>query len=175
MGILGVFAVFICATVLSLIGTTLSPGHSKAAASSTINFQARLETSSGSIAPDGNYNVEFNLYNVSGGGTTEWTEDYLNNNSQGVHVVNGYLTVNLGAITSFPGTINWTQQQYLTMNIGNTNGTCTPFSTCSPDGEMSPRLTLTATPYSFQAGELVATNGIAPAKQNATLPATLDR
>ena len=63
-------------------------------------------------------------------------------------VANGYLTVNLGSITAFPNTINWGTPQYLTMNIGST-ASCSPFSSCSPDGEMSPRLPLTAVPAAF--------------------------
>ncbi|HEX4715437.1 MAG TPA: hypothetical protein VH164_10965, partial [Ktedonobacteraceae bacterium] len=62
----------------------------------------------------------------------------------------GYLTVNLGSVTAF-GSINWNQQLWLTMNIG---GTGSP----SWDGEMSPRLLLTATPYAFQAGQLATTS-----------------
>ena len=125
------------------------PGQTAAATNNVINFQARLETSAGAIVPDGNYNVQFKLYNVSTGGTALWTESYLNSASQGIQVVNGYLTANLGSITAFPSTINWDQQLYLTMNIGGTT-TGTP----SYDGEMNPRLQLTALPYAFRAGKL---------------------
>ena len=41
----------------------------------TVNFQAKLMTNTGPIAPDGNYNVEFNLYSASSGGSAMWTED----------------------------------------------------------------------------------------------------
>src|SRR5690348_3498870 len=64
--------------VLSLI--VWLPLHQVApaqAATPTLNFQARLENSTGSIAPDGYYNVEFKLYQggtESGGGTLKWTE-----------------------------------------------------------------------------------------------------
>jgi hypothetical protein len=137
-----------------------TPPTAYATTSSTLNFQARLESSSGAIAPDGTYNIEFKLYSASSGGTAEWTEDYLNSagTGQGVKVANGYLTANLGSITAFPGTINWDQQQYLTMNIGSTTS-CSPFSSCSPDGEMSPRLPLTGVPYAFRAGALATGNG----------------
>jgi hypothetical protein len=165
-GILGLFAVFVCALLLSL----LAPGRTNAATSSTINFQARLENSGGSIAPDGNYNVEFKLFNASsssgssqgscsGDANCEWVEDYTYNSGSGssdvrVRVANGYLTVNLGSITAFPG-INWNQQQWLTMNIGGTVGS----GTITWDGEMSPRLLLSATPYAFQAGAVSSTDG----------------
>lgn len=96
--------------------------------------------------PDGNYNIEFKLYNASSGGSALWTEDYLNSASHGVNVINGYLSVNLGSQTAFPTNINWDQDMYVTMNVG---GTAT--GAVSWDGEMNPRLKLTAVPYAFQA------------------------
>ena len=116
--------------------------------------------SNGAIVPDGDYNVEFKIYNaVSSSGSTQgscsgdaacvWTETRVSTNK--VRVVNGYLTVNLGSVTALPA-INWDQELWLTMNIG---GTGTP----AWDGEMSPRLKLTAVPYAFTAGQLATTNG----------------
>jgi hypothetical protein len=150
-----IFVSLVFAVTYLAIATPLT---AQAATDSTLNFQARLETSAGAIAPDGTYNIEFKLYNVATAGSAEWTEDYLISASHGVNVANGYLTVNLGSITNFPTTINWDQQQYLTMNIGN-SFSCSPFSSCSPDGEMNPRLPLTAVPYAFRAGTLVTGNG----------------
>ncbi|HEU4966905.1 MAG TPA: hypothetical protein VFT53_05515, partial [Candidatus Saccharimonadales bacterium] len=169
--VLGVFAVV--ASVLFALGlSSLHPGSTAAATSSTINFQARLETSAGAVAPDGNYNVSFHLFSSStavGGTSTdtgcgtdtscEWSEQYTYNSGAGasdarVRVVNGYLTVNLGSLTAFSG-INWNQQQWLTMDIGGTVGS----GTITWDGQMSPRLLLTATPYAFQAGGLSVTSG----------------
>lgn len=153
--VLGVFAMFACTFTLLM----LTPGTAAATTSSTINFQARLEASSGSIAPDGNYNVEFKLYDAASSGTLLWTEDRTYNSGAGssdarLRVANGYLTVNLGSITAFPGTLNWNQQLWLTMNIGGTSS-----SSVSWDGEMNPRLQLTAVPYAFQAGTLSTTDG----------------
>lgn len=130
-----------------------------AATSATINFQARLMNSSGSIAPDGDYNVEFKLYDTaSTGGTAQgacsgnckWLETRTGVNK--VHIANGYLTVSLGSVTAFGSTIKWDQDLWVTMNIG---GTSTP----SWDGEMSPRLKLTAVPYAFRAGQLASLSG----------------
>jgi hypothetical protein len=133
----------------------------EAATASTINFQARLMNNSGSIAPDGNYNVEFKLYNASsssgssqgscsGDANCVWTE--TRTGSDKITVANGYVTVNLGSVTSFGSTINWDQEHWLTMNIGGTGGSP------SWDGEMSPRLKLTAVPYAFKAGQLAQFN-----------------
>lgn len=129
--------------------------HTSAATSSTMNFQARLMTAAGAIVPDGTYNVEFKIYNaVSSSGSSQgsctgdsackWTETRTGGDK--VSVANGYLTVNLGSVTSLPA-IDWNQELWLTMNIG---GTGTP----AWDGEMSPRLKLTAVPYAFRAGQL---------------------
>lgn len=128
-----------------------APLLANAATSSTVNFQARLQSAAGGIVPDGYYNVEFKLYSASSGGSALWTEDYLNSGSQGLKTVNGYLSANLGSLTAFTG-INWDQPLWLTMNIGGTvtSGTFPSIG----DGEMNPRLSLTAVPYAFSAGEI---------------------
>jgi hypothetical protein len=136
------------------------PVRVEAAANSTINFQARLMTASGGIVADGTYNVEFKLYNASsssgssqgscaGDAACQWTETRTGGNK--VTVRAGYLTVNLGSVSSFPSTINWDQQLWLTMNIGGTGA-------ASWDGEMSPRLQLTAVPFALRAGSLATYN-----------------
>jgi hypothetical protein len=140
----------------------LSTNFSKASAatSSNLNFQSRLLTSTGAVVADGNYNIEFKIYNASsssgssqgscsGDANCLWTETRTSTNK--VRVVNGYMSVNLGSVTSFPA-INWDQQMYLTMNIGGTGA-------ASWDGEMNPRITLTALPYSFYAGQLASGSG----------------
>jgi hypothetical protein len=156
------------ALVASLGVNLAQPLRSNAAVSDNLNFQARLQTSAGSIVPDGNYNIEFKLYNASSGGSALWTEDYLNSASHGVTVVNGYVSVNLGSVTPFPGTISWDQSLYVTMNIGGTDPT-----TPGWDGEMDPRLKLTAVPYAFQAKsatQLQASNGANVATLSFTAP-----
>jgi hypothetical protein len=155
--------------MVGVVGFSLSkPLIADATTSDSINFQARLEEPSGAIVNDGDYNVQFKLYNASSGGSALWTETYLNSASQGVRVVNGYLTVNLGSITAFPSNMSWDQSLYITMNIGGT-------STGSPtwDGEMTPRLKLTAVPYAFQAKsatQLQANNGANVATLSFTPP-----
>lgn len=127
--------------------------HASAASNGILNFQARLENASGAIVPDGYYNIQFKLYNVSSGGTALWTESYIDTNGATagndfrVQVINGYASVNLGSLTAFPGSISWDQDLWLTMNIGGTAQTSLP----SYDGEMNPRMKLTAVPYAFQA------------------------
>jgi hypothetical protein len=150
---LGVFLV--SSVFFALILTANKPATATAATASTINFQARLMNASGAIVPDGNYNVRFKLYDASSGGTNLWTEDYTATSGPGssdvrVHVANGYLSVALGSVSSFSGSIDWSQDLYLTMNIG---GTGTGSFPGIGDGEMSPRIHLTAVPYAFKAGQ----------------------
>jgi predicted nucleic acid-binding Zn ribbon protein len=151
--------------VFSILGISIGQNTktATAATSNYLNFQSRLLTSGGAVVADGNYNIEFKITNdissADGGtgacsGSCLWRETRQNSNSQGVRVVNGYLSVNLGSVTSFPA-INWDQQLYLTMNIAGTSVGASP----TYDGEMSPRITLTALPYAFRAGTLAKTDG----------------
>lgn len=131
-----------------------------------INFQGRLLNSAGATVPDGFYNIQFKIYqdgdglsvgNTTGApaGTLKWTENHLNVSSQGVTVKNGFMSVDLGAITAFGANIDWNQNTlWLSMNIANTNASCTPFTSCSPDGEMIPMKRLSSTPYSLNSGLL---------------------
>ena len=148
--------VFVLSTLLgSLFFTTNNPATATAATNSTINFQARLMGASGAIVADGYYNVQFKLYDAASGGTNLWTESYTSTSGPGssdvrIRVANGYLSTALGSITGFSGTIDWSQDLYLTMNIG---GTGTGSFPGIGDGEMSPRIHLTAVPYAFRAGQ----------------------
>ena len=127
-----------------------------------INFQGRLFNGQGAIVPDGSYNIQFKIYE-SGSGTTAgnpdgtllWTENHLNDDSNGVLVKNGYMAVELGAITPFGSLIDWNDDTlWLSINIGNTNLTCSSFASCGPDGEMLPMKRFTATPYSLNSARL---------------------
>lgn len=145
LAVFGVFSIF----VLNLRATPIA--HA-VALNTTVNFQARLQTAVGGIVPDDSYNVEFKLYAASSGGSPLWTETYLNSEDEGLSTVNGYLSTSLGSIEPFGGSINWDQQLYITMNIGGVG------SEPDWDGEMDPRMQLTAVPYAFQAGELAKSN-----------------
>jgi hypothetical protein len=151
---LALVLVLLALPLFSLTRAYVGAPRAYALPSDNLNFQARLETSTGSIAADGYYNLEFKLYSASIGGTALWTETYTGANK--VRVANGYITVNLGSVTAFPSTMPWDQQLYLTMNVGGTS--VTP----SWDGEMNPRLKLTAVPYAMNAktaSQLLASNG----------------
>ncbi len=151
-----------------LVGTLMRPISASAAAgvNQQINFQGRLLNAQGATVPDGFYNIQFKIYQdgdgLSAGDTTgspagslKWTENYLNSASQGVTVKNGFLSVQLGSINPFGSSVNWNSDTlWLSMNVGSTNVSCTPFTACTPDGEMTPLKRLSSTPYSLNSGAL---------------------
>ncbi len=143
-----------------------SASHAVTGVNQQINFQGRLLTSEGAAVPDGFYNIQFKIYQDGDGltagdttgspvGSLKWTESHINSTSNGVQVKNGYLSVQLGSVTAFGSSIDWNQDTlWLSMNVGNTNVSCTPFSSCTPDGEMLPMKRLSSTPYSINSGQL---------------------
>ncbi len=171
-----IFVLVIFSSCLGVYTYTRVIGSSsqvQAATSSNLNFQGRIYNSNGSVVPDGLYNLEFRIYDggTQGGpagvgqanaGTQLWTESYFDSNgvSPGndnrVRVVNGYFSVNLGSQTAFPGTINWSEELWMTMNVGGSAQTATP----TYDGEMlapgNARTKLTGVPYAFQAGSAMS-------------------
>lgn len=144
-------AIVVCSTTIS----AFLP-HSVDAAATTVSFSARLKQSSGAVVPDGSYNIGFKLYTSDSGGSAVWSENYYDENGSTagsdyrVQVVNGYFSVKLGSRTPFGTSVNWNDGLWLTMNIGGTaqEGTLTSIAW---DGEMTPRIQLTATPYSMNA------------------------
>ena len=156
----------------------------------TMNFQGRLLSASGAVVADGNYNMEFRIYQ-DGAGTAaynggtygsptglDWSEDWLDSNSQGVVVKNGYFSVNLGTICSLSGStcqgvtnagVNWNDNTlWLSMDVaglGEATASCGATQAlfhqtwngtngCSADGEMLPMKSLSTSPYAENAGEL---------------------
>ena len=131
-----------------------------------MNFQGRLLNAQGAVVPDGRYNIQFKIYQdgdgLTAGNTTgtpagilKWTESHLNASSQGVIVKNGYMSVQLGSVTPFGTAIDWNQDVlWLSMNIASTNATCTPFASCTPDGEMTPMKRLSAAPFAINSSQL---------------------
>lgn len=135
--VLGVILILALSPLLGTVYTYTRAGESTrvyAATASTLNFQARLLGTTGALVSDGSYSIQFKLYDAASGGANEWTE------MQTVTVKNGYLSAYLGTVVPFPGGIDWSQEKWLTMNV---NG----------DGEMTPRIKLTAVPYALRAGQ----------------------
>ncbi len=135
-----------------------APGTNK-----TLNFQGRLLNAAGGTVPDGNYNLQFKIYQdgtgtAAGnpGGSLKWTESHINNGgTSGVKVKNGYFSVTLGSVTAFGTSIDWNQDTlWLSMNVAGSSASCTTFGSapCGADGEMLPMKRLTATPYAINSG-----------------------
>lgn len=130
-----VCALFFAIFVASFAGISIYARVAHAAPNNAINFQARILTASGSVVADGNYSVEFKVYNAAVGGVAEWSDTFV------LSAKNGYITTSLGSGAAFDPNIDWSQEHWLTMNI---NG----------DGEMGPsRMKITGVPYAFTAGK----------------------
>lgn len=104
-----------------------------------ISYQGVLRNStSGLIVSDGNYNMTFKIYSVASAGTEIWSETQT-----AVAVSNGIFAVELGSVTPIT-TITSAQfnaQLYLGITIAS-------------GSEMSPRVVLNMTPYSYNANAI---------------------
>lgn len=168
----------------ALLGGFSTPVSAVVGTNEQINFQGRLFNAQGAVVPDGFYNIEFKIYQDGAGtavgnpgGTLEWTESFLNNNSQGVQVKNGYMSVELGSVNAFGSQVDWNQSVlWLSMNIGSTNPTCASFAACSPDGEMIPMKRLSSSVYSLNSANANKLGGLTSAgfiqNQNAAAQTT---
>lgn len=130
----------------------LRPAPTNAAINSQINFQGKLTNPDGTNVADGTYSLRFRIYNdpsadaanACAANSCQWEE------TQGsVSVSAGIFQVNLGSVTSLPGSVDFnTSGLYLGIKVDS-------------DAEMTPRILFTATPYSFNSsmlGGLSATN-----------------
>ena len=97
----------------------------------------------GTNVATGSYSFTFSIYTVASGGSAVWTE------TKSITVTDGIFQTNLGDTTSLPGSVDFnTDNIYLGINFNS-------------DGEMSPRVRFTATPYAMNAekvGGLTVTN-----------------
>ncbi len=125
-----------CLAALSFV----SPA--RAAFSQAISYQGKLADSSGIAVADGDYNMEFKLYDAVSNGNLLWTETRSGANK--VTVTDGLFSVQLGSIAAL-SSVNFNQPLWLSVNIG---GTGTP----SWDGEMTPRKPMGSVPAAFVAG-----------------------
>jgi hypothetical protein len=140
--------------------------HAATGVNQTLGFEGRLTNSDGSVVPDGNYNIQFKIYQDgsgttagdSDGGSLKWTESYINNGgTSGVEVKDGFFSVDLGSLNPFGTSVDWNQDTlWLSMNVAGSSASCTTFgsSPCSADGEMLPMKRITSTPYALNSGEV---------------------
>ena len=145
--------ILILVTVISLIPTfnfAVVVPEAQAAINLQINYQGKLTNTSDVAVANGDYNMEFILYDALSGGTILWTETRTGANK--VTVTNGLFSVMLGSVTSL-ASVDFNQTVYLGVNIG---GTGTP----SWDGEMTPRKIIGAVPAAFLANGVNGTGGV---------------
>jgi hypothetical protein len=138
----------------------------------TINYQARILNFDGSLVADGDYHVEFKIYNTAtasgspdqgactkNGGTADpsclWIETRTTGNL--IRVANGYVSANLGSVTAFPTNMPWGNNLYITMRVGG--------KAVSPtwDSEMvnfttGVRMKVTAVPLAFISNNVASGN-----------------
>ena len=131
----------------------------------TVNYQARILNSSGSLVPDGNYHLEFKIYDteITGGtaqgtctGNCLWMETRTTGNL--VRVVNGYVSVNLGSVTAFSSTMPWSQNLYVTMRVGGSGGSASWDTEMVNVNASNARMKLNTTPLAFIANNVRTAN-----------------
>ena len=116
--------------------------------SAQTNYQGKLTNSAGVAVPNDTYNIKFNLYASSTGGTSVWEEEYSTTNK--IQITSGLFSVMLGSLNTLSG-IDFNRPLYLGVTVG---GTSTP---AGWDGEMVPRKRIGVVPSAFVANTL---NGV---------------
>ncbi len=112
-----------------------------------INYQGTLTDSSGTPVANGNYSIEFKIYDVASGGTALWSEKWDTTTTQ-ITVVNGLFNVMLGFQTPIPASFFASHPlTYLGIKVGT-------------DSEMLPRQQITSVGYAFAAGNGVPRGGV---------------
>jgi hypothetical protein len=96
----------------------------------TISYQGILTDTAGIPRPDGVYLITFRLYAAEQGGAPLWFEQ------NSVNVNKGLFSHNLGSINPLYPTLQFDQPYWLALEI-------------SGESELSPRISLTTSPYSF--------------------------
>lgn len=92
-----------------------------------ITFQGVLTEADGNPKPDGNYSIDFKIYDQPSGGTSKYSQN------ESVSIKRGVFSVKLGPL---PATLRFDVPYYLGITVS--GGT-----------EMSPRIALNSTPYSL--------------------------
>lgn len=113
--------IFFILTLFSFIGLA------SASIPQLIAFQGKLTDKNGALI-NGSTAMTFNIYTTSTGGSSLYTE------TQTINVQDGLVSALIGSVTAL--TLPFDQQYYLGITVAS-------------DSEMSPRLALSAAPYSF--------------------------
>jgi microcystin-dependent protein len=112
-----------------------------------INYQGTLTDKNGAPVANGNYNLEFKIYDVASGGAVLWSEKWDTTTSQ-IPVVGGTFNTMLGFLSPIPTSFFADHPvAYLGIKVGT-------------DSEMLPRQQITSVGYAFTAGNGVPKGGI---------------
>ena len=121
------------ALTFTLFALVLWVTAAPAAIPQTVSYQGILRDAGGTIVDDDDYDLTFNIYSVAAGGTALWTE------TQTLAVENGIFNAILGSVTALG--LNFSNPYWLGVSVEGA-------------AELTPRLELTATPYSLNADRL---------------------
>jgi len=139
--------VFLITTAAYVLGMAVPKTEAAFGINKQINYQGKLMNSSGQPVGDGNYQMQFKLYNQASGGSHIWSASTTNGLPTGdpadisVNVQKGLFTILLGDTDAgqVPLDIDWNNDTiYLGVKI-------------ATDSEMLPRKRLTAVPYALNA------------------------
>jgi len=112
-----------------------------------INYQGTLTDKNGTPVANGNYTMEFKIYDVASGGAALWSEKWDPTTSQ-ITVVGGAFNAMLGFLTPIPASFFADHPvAYLGIKVGT-------------DSEMLPRQQITSVGYAFTAGNGIPKGGI---------------
>jgi len=112
-----------------------------------INYQGTLTDKNGTPVANGNYTMEFKIYDVASGGAALWSEKWDPTTSQ-IAVVGGTFNAMLGFLTPIPAAFFADHPvAFLGIKVGT-------------DTEMLPRQQITSVGYAFTAGNGIPKGGI---------------
>ncbi|MGB3023177.1 MAG: hypothetical protein WBB39_00005, partial [Candidatus Saccharimonadales bacterium] len=178
------FAVpFIVSTISLLLVCFAFFSHSATAAiPSTMNFQGRLTDSTGTIMPDGLYNMQFRIYTVPTGGSATWSETReVSGSDYRVQVTNGLFSTQLGQRTALPASLFANTDLYFEITMANpATATCNTTACQTWESPMTARQKLATSAYAFNSDTLdgldstafATATGSANYIQNTTTPQT---
>lgn len=120
------------AFVIVVLVSTLVSAH--AAVPPVISYQGKLMQPSGVPVPDGNYSIQFAIYDVPTGGNSLWSETNAN-----VQIKGGLFSVLLGSVINLPANIFDNPDRFFGVKV-------------SGDPEMMPRQKIASVAYAVKAG-----------------------
>ncbi|MFH1690808.1 MAG: hypothetical protein ABIE42_11340 [Candidatus Eisenbacteria bacterium] len=118
--------------MICIVALLLFPVLAQADIPPFMSYQGVLRDAAGNPVPDGTYSVEFNLYDVSTGGTTLWTE------TQSLYATGGIIEASLGSVTAL-NTLPFDVPYWLGISV-------------EGEAELVPRTALATVPYAGRAG-----------------------